>query len=114
MPASSGREACDLVRYWARAGEPFDLVLLDMQMPDLDGGATAQRIRADHATGDVPIVVLSSMGSGRSGLPNDIELAAILSKPVKESQLLEVVARSHRRSAGLSPRRPPTLASSRV
>ena len=54
-----------------------------------------ERIRADRATGDVPIVVLSSMGSGRSGLPEDVELAAILSKPVKEAQLLEIVARSH-------------------
>jgi signal transduction histidine kinase/ActR/RegA family two-component response regulator len=112
VPASSGREACDLVRYWARAGEPFDLVLLDMQMPDLDGGATAQRIRSDRATGDVPIVVLSSMGSGRSGLPDDVDLAAILSKPVKEAQLLDVVARTARRVG--SQKRTPTLASSRV
>jgi CheY-like chemotaxis protein len=97
--ASSGREACELARYWARAGEPFDLVLLDMQMPDLDGAATARRLRADDETHDVPIVILSSMGSGRTGLDTDIGPIPVHSKPVKEAQLLDVVGRTKRRSA---------------
>jgi CheY-like chemotaxis protein len=101
VPASSGHEACELARYWTRAGEPFDLVLLDMQMPDLDGGATARRLRADRETHDLPIVILSSMGSGRSHLPEALELTAVLSKPVKEAQLLEVVARAQRRTAAV-------------
>jgi CheY-like chemotaxis protein len=94
-----GREACELARYWARAGEPFDLVLLDLQMPDLDGAATARRLRADDETHDVPIVILSSMGSGRTGLDTDIGPIPVLSKPVKEAQLLDVVGRTKRRSA---------------
>ena len=97
VPAAGGHEACDLARYWARAGEPFDLVLLDMHMPDLDGSATARRLRADRETLDVPIVILSSMGGGRGGL-EDVEVAAVLSKPVKEAQLLDVVARARRRA----------------
>ncbi len=90
--ASGGREAVDLLAHWARIGEPFDLVLLDMQMPDLDGVATARLIQDDPAIADVPIIVLTSMGHGGAGLPSDLELAAALAKPVKQDQLLEAVA----------------------
>jgi signal transduction histidine kinase/CheY-like chemotaxis protein len=90
--ASSGHEACHLVAHWARLGEPFDLVLLDMQMPDQDGVATARQIRSDPQSRDVAIVALSSMGAGRERLPRDLELGAVLSKPVKQAQLLAAVA----------------------
>ena len=96
--ASGGREAVDLLAHWARVGEPFDVVLLDMQMPELDGVATTRLIRADASTADVAIILLTSIGQGRASLPPDLGLAAALSKPVKQEQLLEAVAIAARRT----------------
>ena len=42
--------------------EPPALVILDLLMPDLDGFAVVERLRAAPATADVPIVILTSAG----------------------------------------------------
>jgi signal transduction histidine kinase/ActR/RegA family two-component response regulator len=107
--AASGQEACDLLAQWTRLGEPFDLVLLDLHMPDLDGIATARQIRADPGSADVPIVLLSSMGGSKAGIPRDLGLAAVVAKPVKQRQLLDTVAAAVRRpGAGAAPPEPLT------
>ncbi len=90
--AGGGREAVDLLVHWARVGEPFDVVLLDMQMPDLDGVATTQLIRAEPAIADVAVILLTSMGQGRASLPAELDFAAALTKPVKQDELLDAVA----------------------
>jgi signal transduction histidine kinase/CheY-like chemotaxis protein len=90
--ASNGREACDLLAHWARVGEPFDMVLLDVQMPELDGIATARLIRADPTIRDVAIIMLTSVGRSRAALPDDLALAGALAKPVKQEQVLEAIA----------------------
>jgi signal transduction histidine kinase/CheY-like chemotaxis protein len=97
--SSSGREAYDLLTHWERAGEPFDVVLLDMHMPDLDGIATARLIRAHPALRRVAMVGLTSMGSSRGSFPAELAMAATLSKPVKQEQLVEAVALAARMGA---------------
>ena len=52
--ASSGREALGLARE-----APFDLVLLDINMPGLDGWATLRLLRADEALEDLPVAMFS-------------------------------------------------------
>jgi signal transduction histidine kinase/CheY-like chemotaxis protein len=69
---------------WIEAGETFDVVLLDLLMPELDGYALADRIRATPAGAGVPIVVLSSVGNRDLDAPS---VAAFLTKPVKPSSL---------------------------
>jgi DNA-binding response OmpR family regulator len=54
--AADGARALELVR--ARA---FDLVLLDVMMPGLDGFAVLERLKADAATRDIPIVMVSAL-----------------------------------------------------
>jgi CheY-like chemotaxis protein/HPt (histidine-containing phosphotransfer) domain-containing protein len=90
--ASGGTEACDLLTHAARSGEPFELVLLDMQMPNLDGMATARRIRAEPTTRELPIIALTSISRSADEHAAEIEFAAALSKPIKQPQLLEAVA----------------------
>ncbi|MBI3766969.1 MAG: response regulator [Deltaproteobacteria bacterium] len=89
--ASGGAEACDLLTHAARGGEPFDIVLLDMNMPDLDGIATARRIRAEATTCDVPIVALTSVSCG-GARHDDVGLTAVIPKPIKHAQLAEAMA----------------------
>ncbi len=53
----------------ARSGRP-DLVLVDMQLPDIDGHEVLRRLRADAATADIPCISLSA-----NAMPDDIERA---------------------------------------
>ncbi len=71
---------------WIRRGDPFDVALLDLQMPEMDGMMLAGEIRQHRTAGQLPIVMLSSLGPREARLEG-IELAAYLLKPVKPSQL---------------------------
>jgi signal transduction histidine kinase/CheY-like chemotaxis protein len=89
--ASGGRHALDALRA-AHHTAPFDVVLLDMHMPDMDGETTARAIKADPALAAVPLVLLSSIGT--RGTATEIRargFAAALTKPVRQSHLLDVV-----------------------
>jgi two-component system, chemotaxis family, sensor kinase CheA len=46
-----------------RSGAPFDAVLTDIEMPDMNGFEFAETIKADHRLGAIPIIALSSMVS---------------------------------------------------
>jgi adenylate cyclase len=66
----------------ALAGAPVDLVLLDVMMPDLDGYAVLQRLKADPALRDIPVLMISALDELES-VVRCIELGAedYLSKP---------------------------------
>ena len=74
---------------WLDAGDRYDMALLDMQMPEMDGMALAEALRARPATRECPLVMLSSIGHRlrAGGL-----LDAVLSKPIKQAQLFEVLS----------------------
>ncbi len=57
--ALSGESALEMVRRQAAAGTPYDIVLLDWKMPDLDGVETARRIRREIRE-HMPILILTS------------------------------------------------------
>jgi adenylate cyclase len=63
--------------------EPFDLLLLDLEMPDLDGFALLARLRDDPVLSELPVVVTSSV-EGVAAVARCIELGAedFLHKPV--------------------------------
>jgi CheY-like chemotaxis protein/nitrogen-specific signal transduction histidine kinase len=85
---SSGAEA---LRYLERQ-EPFDLAVLDMQMPEMDGIELATRIRQMAVYRHLPLVVLSSLGVSKIDAVK-VNFAAILSKPIKQLQLHDVLAK---------------------
>ena len=91
---SGGREAVACL-VGAQAGPtPFDLVLLDMHMPEMDGEETARAIKADARVTHLPIVLLSSAGA--RGTTDGIErpgFAATLPKPVRQSSLFDTLTR---------------------
>ncbi|HZP42685.1 MAG TPA: PAS domain S-box protein [Candidatus Binatia bacterium] len=90
VAAASGAEALRILRAAARE-RPFRCVLLDMQMPEIDGAQTAEAIRADPRLATVPLVVLSSIGAQHLGDLRAKGIAASLTKPVRQSQLLDTL-----------------------
>ncbi|SCK24190.1 Signal transduction histidine kinase [Variovorax sp. HW608] len=74
---------------WLDAGERFDLAIVDMHMPEMDGVELAQRIRARHAT--LPLVLFSSVGRRETGDGESV-FGAYLSKPIHQSQLFDTLA----------------------
>jgi len=89
LAAASAVEALDLVR----DGHPFDVAVLDMQMPDMDGGRLAAELRKHRDRAALPLVLLTSVGHRQHGADSDAarEFSAWLSKPIKPAALLEAL-----------------------
>jgi signal transduction histidine kinase/CheY-like chemotaxis protein len=74
---------------WVESGESFDIAILDMHMPEMDGLELAQKIHA--AAKKLPLVLFSSLGQ-REVEDDERLFAAYLSKPLKQSQLFDTLA----------------------
>jgi len=81
----SALEAMDRIRH----GEPFDIALLDMSMPEVDGLDLAAEIRRLRTPLELPIVMLTSLGQRQAGQLHG--LAACLSKPIKAGVLFSTL-----------------------
>ncbi|MEK7706728.1 MAG: response regulator, partial [Verrucomicrobiota bacterium] len=79
---------------WLRAGEHFDLAILDMQMPGMDGLMLASEIRKLPRAMTMPLVLLTSMGV-HTDHPDFARaaFASCLTKPLKPAQLFESLVR---------------------
>ena len=112
--AHSGLEALD----WLRQGERFDLVILDMHMPGMDGLALAAEIRSLNSYAHLPLVMLTSISTLETDNQSVKRLfAAFLNKPIKQSQLYDVLNQvlvgqpiKVRHSCSISPEIDPHLA----
>ena len=103
--AASGAEALEALRGARAAGDPFRIVLADYQMPEMDGGTLAARIRAefqDDAAGGEPLILLLSS----VGLRPDTSANVFLAKPVRRVRLLNALtsawAKQHPAAEGAS------------
>jgi len=95
-PATVGdaESALLALRTAASTGARFDVVVSDCQMPDVDGFMLARRIRRERRLANTPIVMLTSIGQSDDLVRrrrSDID--AVLTKPIKHSDLLEALAR---------------------
>jgi signal transduction histidine kinase/DNA-binding response OmpR family regulator len=81
----SPREALD----WVLGGGRFDLAIVDLHMPELDGLTVATAIQASEAGATTPVVILSSLGGHER---TSEAVAAFLIKPVKPSSLHDTLA----------------------
>ncbi|MEO6053658.1 MAG: response regulator, partial [Chthoniobacterales bacterium] len=75
---------------WIERGDPFDLAILDAEMPNMDGYELAQKIRMHHISRKLPILILTSKGDHRHDLEK-LGIKAHLTKPVKVAALYEEV-----------------------
>ncbi len=111
----SGAEALEFLR----DGEYFDLAILDMQMPKMDGLTLASEIRQLRNYEELPLVMLTSMGKPETPTQIDeIKFAAFLTKPIKQSQLHDILVQvmggkpiKVRSSCPISPQIDPDMAS---
>ena len=76
---------------WIRRGDPFDLAILDMQMPEMDGITLAKEIRTLSKPADLALVLSTSLGRHETQPGTEI-FSAYLSKPIKPSQLFDTLA----------------------
>jgi signal transduction histidine kinase/CheY-like chemotaxis protein len=84
----SGRQALDVLREAAQSDDPFEVAIVDMMMPGMDGAAVAAEIRADPAMKDMVVILLTSAGRSERPVPGiDMELV----KPVRPSLLFDVL-----------------------
>ncbi|HVG04970.1 MAG TPA: response regulator [Burkholderiaceae bacterium] len=95
--ADHGATALELMRAAARAGTPFDIAVIDMKMPIMDGLTMAATLRSDPQLADTKMVMLTSLASGNEAqLAFENGVAQYLTKPVRQHELLEALAKSLR------------------
>jgi PAS domain S-box-containing protein len=75
---------------WIRQGEPYDVAVLDMQMPEMDGFALASEIRRHRDERELPLVLLTSLGRLQESRSTGM-FAACLSKPARASHTYEAI-----------------------
>jgi len=104
---ASGQAALDHLRSTSVAGQSYDLAIVDMHMPDLDGLQLARQIQDRPSTLPLPVILATSGETIDPQTAREAGIVALLSKPIPESQLrnclLGVVA-----GKPLVDRRPPT------
>ncbi len=71
-------------------GEPFDIAVLDMMMPEMDGVTLAREIRRHRSESELPLLLLTSLGRLPQGQSESV-FSAQLSKPLKASQLYNML-----------------------
>jgi CheY-like chemotaxis protein/HPt (histidine-containing phosphotransfer) domain-containing protein len=89
---AGGRAALEELERAARVGKPYPLVLLDSQMPEMDGFSLAQQIKKRPRLAGASIMMLTS-GPRRGDRARCVALglSAYLSKPIKQSDLLDTI-----------------------
>jgi two-component system, sensor histidine kinase and response regulator len=90
--AKNGPEALELLRAAVERGEAYDLAVLDMQMPDMDGIQLARAISADPAISSTRLVLLTSIGININETARMAGVEVVLNKPVRQSQLHDALA----------------------
>jgi signal transduction histidine kinase/DNA-binding response OmpR family regulator len=75
----------------AQAGEPFDVALLDYDLPGLNGIELARQIATSAVLGRTRLILLSSSASGPGDDPDGV-ISSHITKPVRQSRLLDAIA----------------------
>ena len=92
--ADNGTTALELMRAAARAGTGFEVAVVDMKMPIMDGLTLAAELRRDPQLRGVKIVMLTSLASGNEAhVAYETGIDAYLTKPVRQHELLDAIAR---------------------
>ncbi len=93
--ASNGAQGLDALRAARGEDRPFELVLLDANMPDMNGFEVARRIRDEFGPGGVAVLmVTSSAASDEPARCRELGIAERVTKPVDQRELLAAIGRT--------------------
>jgi signal transduction histidine kinase/CheY-like chemotaxis protein len=90
--AEDGQMALAALRAAAEEGEPYDLAILDMQMPGMDGIQLARAVGEDPAISPTRLVLLTSIGLNINEPARRAGVEVVLSKPVRQSHLHDALS----------------------
>ena len=77
-----------LLKQQAKNGTPFDLAILDMEMPEMDGFELAKQIKADETLQNTRLILLTSLGRrGDASAAQQCGFSGYLTKPIRKTQL---------------------------
>jgi CheY-like chemotaxis protein len=98
-------EGLSILRQAAVGPAPYDVVILDNEMPEMDGIAFATAIKADPAIASLKLILLTAMAQrGEAKIARAAGMAGYLTKPVRHAQLAAclrmVMGQSHDRPSG--------------
>ena len=84
--ASGGQQGIDMARQLLP-----DLITLDVMMPDIDGWSVLSQLKADEATADIPVIMLTMLDDRERGF--SLGATDFVSKPIDRERLLRVIQR---------------------
>jgi CheY-like chemotaxis protein len=90
--ADNAKAALALMRSQAKAGQPFQMAIVDMRMPVVDGFALAKEIRADPSLASTCLILITAwdrIGQAQAALQSGF--AAYLTKPIRQSELCDSI-----------------------
>jgi PAS domain S-box-containing protein len=98
--AMDGASALSLLQNGARSADPFQVVMIDLQMPGMDGEELGRKIKDDPAISSAIMVLMSSLGRhGDAVRMEHAGFAGYITKPLRQAQLREVLSGVLRREA---------------
>ncbi len=86
--AQSGHQALSILK---GSNASIKLIILDQHMPEMDGLELAQKIKMNPNFKDIKMIMLSSVGSLNPELKKKLDIAKYITKPVKQSKLLNIL-----------------------
>ncbi|MGA2813581.1 MAG: response regulator [Candidatus Acidiferrum sp.] len=104
VSVASGDAALRVLAATSDGGGSFPLILLDGQMPEMDGFALARKIRDDPRFAASSMMMLTSAGrSGDAALCRELGISAYLVKPVRQRELLDAICHFLKKQSGEKP-----------
>ncbi len=98
--------ALECLRMAHRDGRPYDVAIVDHQMPDMDGMALARAIKSDPALATIPLVLLTSVSyRGATADAQHAGFSAFVLKPIRQSQLYDCIVTVMGRASEPAPAR---------
>lgn len=89
---STGQEGLELMKITSGLGVNIDVVILDYQMPEMDGAEVLRIMRDDEKMKNIPVIMLSSVDSPEVNMKlSELRVEAHLTKPARSSFLLETI-----------------------
>src|SRR5208282_6186300 len=99
-----GRAALQAIEVAKSTGHPFPLILLDGQMPEMDGFTLAEQIQKDPLSMNATIMMLTSAGHlGDAARCRELGISAYLVKPIRQSELLDAICQLLEKTAQENP-----------